>query len=70
MTHVQSLNQEVGSGDEGLGFFGFDFSSTETGVWWLEEEQLEEGKSILVHDIDLGTAAAEVGGSECCSRSA
>ena len=24
VTHVQSLSQEVGSGDEGLGLFGFD----------------------------------------------
>ena len=27
VTHVQSLSQEVGSGDEGLGLFGFDLSS-------------------------------------------
>ena len=38
VTHVQSLSQEVGTGDEGLGLFGFDLSSTETGFWWLEEE--------------------------------
>ena len=31
VTHVQSLSQDVGSGDEGLGLFGFDFSSAETG---------------------------------------
>ena len=30
VTHVQSLSQEVGSGDEGLGLFGFDLSSAET----------------------------------------
>ena len=32
LTHVQkSLSQEVGSGDAGLGLFGFDLSSAETG---------------------------------------
>ena len=30
VTHVQSLSQDVGSGDEGLGLFGFDLSSAET----------------------------------------
>ena len=30
VTHVQSQNQEVGSGDEGLGFLCFDLSSAET----------------------------------------
>ena len=39
VTHVQSLSQEVGSGDEGLGLFGFDLSSAETDFWWLGEEQ-------------------------------
>ena len=53
VTHVQSLSQEVGSGDEGLGLFGFDLSSAETGFWWLAEEQEEVSKPI--HDIDLGT---------------
>ena len=53
MTHVQSLSQEVGSEDEGLGLFGFDFSSAETGFWWLGEEQGEESKPI--HGIDMGT---------------
>ena len=38
VTHVQSLSQEVGSGDEGLGLFGFDLSSAETDFWWLGEE--------------------------------
>ena len=52
VTHVQSLSQEVGSGDEGLGLFGFDLSSAETGFWWLEEDQKEESKPI--HGIDLG----------------
>ena len=33
VTHVQSLSQEVGSGDEGLGLFGFDLSSAETDFW-------------------------------------
>ena len=67
VTHVQSLGQEVGSGDEGLALFGFDLSSEETGFWWLEEEQEEESKP--THDIDVGTVAAEeAGGLECCSR--
>ena len=39
VTHVQSQSQEVGSGDEGLGLLCFDFSSAETGFWWLEDEQ-------------------------------
>ena len=53
VTHVQSLSQEVGSGDEGLGLFSFDLSSAETGFWWLGEEQEEGSKPI--HGIDLGT---------------
>ena len=51
--HVQSLSQEIGSGDKGLGLFGFDLPSAETGFWWLREEQEEESKPI--HGIDLGT---------------
>ena len=31
MTHVQSLSEEAGSGDEGLGLFGFDLSPAQTG---------------------------------------
>ena len=42
VTHVQSLIQEIGSGNEGLDLFGFDLSSAETGFWWLGEEQEEE----------------------------
>ena len=38
VTHVQNQSQEVGSGDEGLGWC-FDLSSAETDFWWLEEEQ-------------------------------
>ena len=41
------------SGDEGLGLFGFDLSSAETGFWWLGEELEKESKP--THDIDLGT---------------
>ena len=66
VTHVQSLSQEVGSGDEGLGLFGFDLSSAKTDFWWLEEKLGEESKPI--HGIDLGTEAAEAGGFECCSK--
>ena len=39
VTYIQSQSQEVGSGDEGLGLFGFDLSSAETDFWWLEDEQ-------------------------------
>ena len=39
VTHVQSLSQEVGSGDEGLGLFDFDLSSAEPDFWWLGKEQ-------------------------------
>ena len=46
VTHVQSLSQEVGPRDEGLGLFGFDLSSAETGFWWLTEEQEEVSKPI------------------------
>ena len=53
VTHVQSLRQEVGSGDEELGLFVFDLLSAETSFWWLGEEQEEESKPI--HGIDLGT---------------
>ena len=42
VTHVQSLSQEVGSGDEGLGLFDFALSSAEIDFWWLEEEEEEE----------------------------
>ena len=57
----------ISSGDEGLGLFGFDLSSAETGFWWLEEEQEEKSKPI--HGIDLRTVyAEEAGGFECCSR--
>ena len=45
MTHVQSLSQEVGSGDEGLGLFGFDLSSAETDFWWLGEEQSRRNRN-------------------------
>ena len=44
-THVQSLSQEVGSGDEGLGLFGFDLSSVETDFWWLGEEQSSRNRN-------------------------
>ena len=39
VTHVQSQSQEVGSGDEGLGLFGFDLSSAGKDVWWLDYQQ-------------------------------
>ena len=39
VTHVQSQNQKVGSGDEGLGLLCFDLSSAELDFWWLADEQ-------------------------------
>ena len=45
VTHVQSLSQEVGSGDERLGLFGFDLSSAETDFWWLGEEQSRRNRN-------------------------
>ena len=39
VTNVQSLSQDVGSGDKGLGLLCFDLSSAETDFWWLEGEQ-------------------------------
>ena len=53
VTHVQSVCQEVGSGDERLELFCFDLSSAETGFRWLGEQQEEESKPI--QGIDLGT---------------
>ena len=45
VTRVRSLSQEVGSGDEGLGLFGFDLSSAETDFWWLGEEQSRRNRN-------------------------
>ena len=45
VTHVESLSQEVGSGDEGLGLFGFYLSSVETDFWWLGEEQSSRNRN-------------------------
>ena len=45
VTHVQSLSQEVDSGHEGLGLFGFDLSSAETDFWWLGEEQSRRNRN-------------------------
>ena len=51
VTHAQSLSQEVGSGDEGLGLFCFDLSSAEIGFWWVGEEQKKESKPIHKHNL-------------------
>ena len=48
VTHVQSLNQEVASGDEGLGLFGFNLSSAETDFWWLGEEQSRRNRNLYM----------------------
>ena len=45
MAHVQSLSQEVGSGDEGLGLFSFYLSSVETDFCWLGEEQSSRNRN-------------------------
>ena len=64
VTHVQSPSRDVSSGDEGLGLFGFDLSSAETGFWWLEEEQEEKSKymaSISAEEAgDLSVAPDEL----------
>ena len=54
VTHVQSLSQEVGSEDEGLGLFGFDLSLAETG-FWVAGRGAGGGKPKPAHVIDLGT---------------
>ena len=51
VTHIQSLSQEVGSGDEGLGLFGFDLSSAETDFWWLGEEQRRRNRNQYMASI-------------------
>ena len=66
VTHVQSLSQEVGSGDEGLGLFGFDLSSPETGFWWLGGEQEEDKTNTWHRPGDM--APEEAGEFECCFR--
>ena len=45
VTHVQSLSQEVGSGDERPGLFSFYLSSVETDFWWLGEEQSSRNRN-------------------------
>ena len=47
VTHVHSLSQEVGSGDEGLYLYGFYLSSSaETDpAWSLEEEEQERRRN-------------------------
>ena len=52
MTHIQSLSQEIGSEDKGLGLFGFDLpSAEETDFLWLEEKQEEELYGIFLHHV-------------------
>ena len=55
VTHVQSLSREVGSGDEGLGLFGFDLSSAETDFWWLGEELRRRNRNQYMASTWLGT---------------
>ena len=52
MTHVQSLSQEVGSGDEGLVWFLFVIGGNGLLVAGRGAEQQE---SKPIHGIDLGT---------------
>ena len=47
VTHVQSLIQEVGSGDEGLGLFGFNLSSAETGFGGWERSRRRDRKQYM-----------------------
>ena len=44
VSHIQSLTQEVGFEDEGLGLFDFEVSSAEADFLWLGTEQEEEQK--------------------------
>ena len=69
VTHVQSLSQEVGSGDEGLGLFGFDLSSGEQkrtfGGW---ERSRAGGIETNTRHLPGDMASEEAGEFECCSR--
>ena len=48
VTHVQSLSQEDGSGDEGLDLFGFDLSSAETGFGGWERNRRRDRKQYML----------------------
>ena len=67
VTHIQSLSQEVGSGDEGLGLIGFDLSSAETDFWWLERSRAGGIETNTRHRPG-DMASEEAGEFECCSR--
>ena len=68
VTHVQSLSQEVSSGDEGLGLFGFDLSSTETDFdgWERSRGGGMETNTCWHRPGDM--ASEEAGEFECCFR--
>ena len=74
VTNVQSLSQEVGSGNEGLGLFGFGFSSSAvTNFWWLKEKQEKKEKTKLLRRAYTRPntwyrRGDDAGRSECCSR--
>ena len=58
VTHVQSLSQEVGSGDEGLGLFGF-------GGW---KRSRAGGIETNTRHRPGDMASEEAGEFDCCSR--
>ena len=64
VTHVQSLSQEVGSGDEGLSLFGFDSSSEQMAFGGWERRRNRNQYRHRPGDM----ASKEVGEFECCSR--
>ena len=67
VTHVQSLSQEVGSGDEGLGLFGFDLSPAEDGLL-VTRRGAGGGIETNTWHRPGDMASEEAGESEYCSR--
>ena len=60
VTHVQSQDQEVGSGDEGLGLLCCDLSSAETGFWGLEDEDFTYFRVRMTFYVHRGSGQARV----------
>ena len=67
VTHVQSLSQEVGSGNKGLGLFGFDLSSEKTG-FLVAGRGAGGGIETNTWHRPGDMASEEAGEIECCSR--
>ena len=66
--HVQSQSQEIGSGDEGLGLFGFDLSSAETYFWRLEDQRLRLSFSSFIWHLPFIVEADKPVFSACTHR--